>query len=296
MADCDSEFFFKHFMDSDGEDSDGDTELLVSAALWYRQHNKIRRPIRRGSIRGRAYALARNRQAGHLFLFNDYFHRTNPVFSAQLFRRQYRMGRPLFKHIMQGVAGYNDYFICKPDACGRIGFSSYQKCTAAIRMLSYGVAGDSLNEYLRMCESTCLESMYRFCTAVVQIFGSQYLRAPTAADTAHLLSVNESRGFPRMLGSIDCMHWEWKNCPFGWQGAYKGHAGGCTVILEAVASQDPWIWHSFFGTAGSHNDINVLQCSLVFSKLAEGQAPVVNYEINGLQYNKEYYLADGHLS
>lgn len=120
------------------------------------------------------------------------------------------MGRPLFKRIMQVVAGYGDYFICKLDACGRIGFSSYQKCTAAIRMLSYGVAGDSLDEYLRMSESTCLESMYRFCTAVVQVFGSQYLRAPTAADTARLLFVNESWGFPRMLGSIDCMHWEWK--------------------------------------------------------------------------------------
>lgn len=78
----------------------------------------------------------------------------------------------MFKLIMQGMAGYDDYFICKPDACGRIGFSSYQKCTAAIQMLSYGVAGDSLDEYLCMSKSTCLQLMYRFCTAVVQIFGS----------------------------------------------------------------------------------------------------------------------------
>jgi hypothetical protein len=30
---------------------------------------------------------------------------------------------------------------------------------------------------------------------------------------------------------------------------YKGHKGACSVVLEAVADQDPWIWHVFFGMA-----------------------------------------------
>jgi hypothetical protein len=64
------------------------------------------------------------------------------------------------------------------------------------------------------------------------------------------------------------------------------------VVLEAVTTYDTWIWHSFFGMAGSNNDINVLQCSPVFAKLVGGHATPVNNEVNGRHYNKGYYLAD----
>ena len=41
-------------------------------------------------------------------------------------------------------------------------------------------------------------------------------------------------------------------------GMSRGHKKVPTIILEAVASKDLWIWHAFFGMPGSHNDINVL--------------------------------------
>jgi hypothetical protein len=71
---------------------------------------------------------------------------------------------------------------------------------------------------------------------------------------------------------------------------FKGDNEGCTVILEAVASKDLWIWNTFFDMAESNNDINVLQRSQVFARIAEGNTPHVSYEINGHSYDKGYYL------
>ncbi|KAK9221088.1 hypothetical protein WN944_009513 [Citrus x changshan-huyou] len=99
-----------------------------------------------------------------------------------------------------------------------------------------------------------------------------------------LLAEGKQRGFPGMLGSLDCMHWKWKNCPVAWKGMYVGHAQELTIILEAMASYDLWIWHMFFGLPGSHNDINVLDRSPLFKDLAEGRVPSVNYSINGHNY------------
>jgi hypothetical protein len=127
------------------------------------------------------------------------------------------MSRKLFLTILNGMRAHDDYFTAKPDATGKLGFTSYKKCFAAIRMLAYGVVGELIDEYLRMSEATCLESMYKFCKAVIAIFGIVYLREPTVEDTARLLSINEERGFLGMIGSIECMHLEWKNCLFVWQ-------------------------------------------------------------------------------
>ena len=33
---------------------------------------------------------------------------------------------------------------------------------------------------------------------------------------------NKKHGVPRMIGSIDCTHVGWKNCPTGWKGQSTG--------------------------------------------------------------------------
>ena len=87
-------------------------------------------------------------------------------------------------------------------------------------------------------------------------------------------------------------------------GQYQGHSKEATIVLEAVASQDFWIWHVFFGMPGSHNDINVLQRSEnndinvlqrspLLKRLCDGKAPPCNYTVNGNDYTMGYYIVYG---
>jgi hypothetical protein len=72
----------------------------------------------------------------------------------------------------------------------------------------------------------------------------------------------------------------------------RGDKGIPTMILEAVATRDLRIWHAFFGTAGSQNDINVLNKSPLFIQTIKGEAPMIHYNVNGTEYDMGYYLAD----
>ncbi|XP_021617979.1 uncharacterized protein LOC110619028 [Manihot esculenta] len=202
------------------------------------------------------------------------------------------MSRNLFLHIIDAIKAYDMYFEQQRDAIGKIGLSTLQKITAVFRMLAYGLSADATDEYVKIGESTAIESLKRFCRATVEVFGEQYLRSPTAKDVARLLYIGEQRDFPGMLGSLDCMHWKWKNYPTAWAGQYTSRSGSPTIILEVVADYDLWIWHAYFGMSGSNNDINILESSYLFSDLAKGIAPSAHYVIQGKVYNTGYYLAD----
>ncbi|XP_057248131.1 uncharacterized protein LOC130590147 [Beta vulgaris subsp. vulgaris] len=79
--------------------------------------------------------IDRDREAANTRLMNDYF-----------------VDRPsLFIRVVEAVtAKQHKYFEQRQDATGKLGATPIQKCTTALRMLAYGVAADSIDEYIKI--------------------------------------------------------------------------------------------------------------------------------------------------
>ncbi|XP_074342288.1 uncharacterized protein LOC141679783 [Apium graveolens] len=146
--------------------------------------------------------IDRSREEGHARLYRDYFSDT-PTCTETQFRRRFRMRRSLFLRIEEAVTTHDIYFTQRTDDVGVHGLSSLQKVTAALRMLAYGTVADAVDDYVRIGESTTIESLKIFVKAIVEVFRAEYLRRPIDEDVAGLLAENEQRGFPGMLGNID---------------------------------------------------------------------------------------------
>ena len=118
------------------------------------------------------------------------------------------MSHRLFLRIANAVEAHNPYFKQRIDALGVLGLSCLEKVTAAHKILAYCIPADLIDEYLRIGETTSIESLRAFVKKIVEVFYDWYLRAPNEADICRLLSIGEQCEFPRMLESIGCMHWK----------------------------------------------------------------------------------------
>ncbi|CAL8082079.1 unnamed protein product [Prunus armeniaca] len=219
-----------------------DEQLGMAVALLEEENQS-----RCGSRESRALNVDRRRHSRGKNLLEDYFI-PHSLYSDVHFRARYRIPH-LFNKVMHDICNYDEYFVQKKNCAGNLGLLPEQKFTTVIRMLAYGSSANQVDEIAWMGKSTILESLVRFCYAVENLYTRDYLCRLTPRDLQRLLQKAESRGFLGMIGDY---------------GNWKGQK---SIILEAVAGFDTWVWHAFFGVAGSQNDLNVLCQSLVFNDI-----------------------------
>ncbi|KAH9111989.1 hypothetical protein LEN26_013342 [Aphanomyces euteiches] len=243
---------------------------------------RLSKTKRRGSLPGRAANKNRRPDLGQESLQRDYLGLCH-VYSDNDFRRRFRVPKAIlvFYRLCDDLVEADSLLKRRKDATGKCGTTTQQKITAALRILGYGVSADAVDEYCRLAESTAMKYMKLFCAAVVKTYQEHYLRQPSTEDIQRILATNAERGFPGMVGSLDCMHWFWEKCPRAWSGQVTGKDGKPSIVLEAVATQD------------FCNDINILDRSPLLRNIYNVKSLGISYTINGHERRTPYYLTDG---
>jgi Plant transposon protein len=89
-------------------------------------------------------------------------------------------------------------------------------------------------------------------------------------------------------------HWSWEACLIQFAGQFKGKEKKPTMVFEAVADGECWIWHAVFGYPGSLNDLNILDMSSTMEQVFRGEFPQsFTFLVNNVAFKTAYFLADG---
>jgi hypothetical protein len=148
-------------------------------------------------------------------------------------------------------------------------------------------------QYAREC---CKE----FDKAMRTIYMKEFLRLPTATDLKNIVKLHKAvHSLDGMIGSLDCTHTFWKNCPKAWQGLYKGKESKPSIVMESIADYFLFLWHASYRYTGTLNDNTILHLSPFMDRLLDGtfheveaEAALVPFLIKVEQFNEVFVLVD----
>jgi hypothetical protein len=106
---------------------------------------------------------------------------------------------------------------------------------------------------------------------------------------------HQKHGIHGMIGSLDCSHFVWGNCPLAHHGQYQGKEGRPTIAVEALADYNLFAWHAVFGYSGTLNGFSIWESSFLLQSLCDGSFSELDFPfcIRGESFGQLWMLVDG---
>ena len=136
------------------------------------------------------------------------------------------------------------------------------KVMIATRMLGRGLVTDDVAEMARVGNSTVDNIFYTFCTNFPIHFFKQFVYVPSGDEMQTIVDVYAKLGLPGCIGSMDCTHIRWWNCPKHARQASTGKEGKPTLAFQLLVDHSRRILHVSKAFVGAMNDMNICDVSL----------------------------------
>jgi hypothetical protein len=138
----------------------------------------------------------------------------------------------------------------------------------------FGVGGVSFTDYFQISETTIHDSVLWMFESMA--CDEELLLVYLPKLTLHharliLAKQKEVFNVDGLLGAINCMHLWWNNCPISLKGQFQGKEKRVSLVLEAVAEYDLWIWHQSYSFPGTQNNITIWEQSPLLKDILDSK-------------------------
>ena len=179
----------------------------------------------------------------------------DPLFGKE-FSWYFRISRPMFELLRTDIGGLGlPFYSAKVNPIHKNPPPSLEaKLLIALKCLAYGVPATAFADYFQMSAQLGTECRLQFDYVIALLYAGVYLDYKLPVELKSIVNLHRHKHkVPGMYGSLDCMHSRWKNCPYGWQGTYRGAKKVPTLVLEAIADHNLFFHHASFGYPGTLN-------------------------------------------
>jgi hypothetical protein len=219
-----------------------------------------------------------------------------PTFGPDEFKRIFRISWANYDEIHNYLCGVQSFFKDGHQVTNPQKISADGKILMALKYLANGCSINALQDYFQMGESTAMKCVKIFIKEMCNSsFWKKYFNVMTPADANRVEEYRrEVHGVHGMIGSLDCSHFVWGNCPVAHHRQFQGKEGKPTLVVEAMADHTFYVWHAVFGYAGTLNDITIRDNSFLLHSICDGSFEKYDFPftIGGEQFEQLWMLVD----
>ena len=267
--------------------------IAVVQNRWRKRHRRVDDDVVRVT---RRRFICWDRERANQCIQQDYLG-ANPIFGLDDFKRIFRVSRSSYDALKSFLCLDDKFFIDGTDITGRRRVSVDAKILISLKYLAYGSSVNSFRDYFQIGESTALLAVKKVTSCIAKsVFQKKYFSFFTPMDAKRVEALHfKKHGIRGLLGSLDCSHFVWGNCPVAHHGQFQGKEGRPTIVVEALADYNLYAWHAVFGYCGTLNDINIWDTSYLLQSLCDGTFSGLDFPftIGGEVFHSLFMLVDG---
>jgi len=176
-----------------------------------------------------------------------------PKFGLADFKRIFRVSRTSYDALKSLICQEDKFFVDGFDITGLRRVSVDAKILISLKYLAYGCSVNAFWDYFQIGESTALLSVKLFTSCIANsIFQKKFFSFFTPLDAKKVEASHYAKhGIHGLLGSLECSYFVWGDYPVARHGQYQKKEGRPTIVVEALADYNLYVWHAVFGYSGT---------------------------------------------